>query len=123
MASNISAVRTGLEIVDTTGQEHAFLDTGELDTWAYSEIDALSYQTSGVLLGVGEGYFAPERDITRSEVAALLTRLLRFPLAQTGEELIVPTDVEEDHWARECILRAVNGSKILEESLLLEEAD
>ena len=46
------------------------------------------------------------------------TRLLRFPLAQTGEELIVPTDVEEDHWARECILRAVNGSKILEESLL-----
>ena len=114
---------TGLEIVDTTGQEHAFLDTGELDTWAYSEIDALSYQTSGVLLGVGEGYFAPERDITRSEVAALLTRLLRFPLAQTGEELIVPTDVEEDHWARECILRAVNGSKILEESLLLEEAD
>lgn len=113
---------TGLEIVDTTGQEHAFLDTGELDTWAYSEIDAFSYQTTGVLLGVGEGCFAPQRNITRSEVAALLTRLLRFPLVETGE-LVVPTDVDEDHWARECILRAVNGSKILEESLLTEESN
>ena len=53
-------------------------------------------------------------------MAALLTRLLRFPLGQE-EELIIPVDVTEDHWARDCILRAVNGSRILEESMLLEE--
>ena len=109
----------GIEVVDTTGQEHAFLDTGELDTWAYSEIDALSRQP-GILLGVGEGYFAPSRAITRSEVAALLTRMIRFPWVQNGE-LVVPADVGEDHWARENILQAVNGSQILEESLLIEE--
>lgn len=113
---------TGLNIVDTAGQPHAFLDTGEEDTWAYSEIDAMSWQTTGVLLGVGEGYFAPGREITRSEVAALLTRLLRFPMTQTGE-LVVPIDVEEDHWARDCILRAVNGSHVLEESLVEEIQD
>ena len=111
---------TGLDIVDTAGQPHAFLDTGEDSTWAYAEIDALSTQTSGVLLGVGEGYFDPDRNITRSEVAALPTRLLRFPMNQNGE-VVVPVDVEEDYWARECILRAVNGSGILEESMLLEE--
>ena len=110
---------SGIEVVDTTGQEHAFRDTGELDTWAYSEIDALSRQP-GILLGVGEGYFAPDRAITRSEVAAILTRMLRFPWVQNGE-LVIPTDVGEDHWARENILQAVNGSQILEESLLTEE--
>lgn len=108
---------TGLEIVDTTGQTHAFRDTGELDTWAYSEIDALS--KTGILLGVGEGYFEPGRCITRSEVATLLTRLLRFPMTENGE-LTIPVDVNEDHWARESILRAVNGSRILEESMLEE---
>lgn len=108
---------TGLDIVDTTGQTHAFRDTGELDTWAYSEIDALS--KTGILLGVGEGYFEPGRCITRSEVATLLTRLLRFPMTENGE-LTIPADVNEDHWARESILRAVNGSRILEESMLEE---
>ncbi|MDE6107049.1 MAG: S-layer homology domain-containing protein [Oscillospiraceae bacterium] len=110
---------TGLNIEDTFGQAHAFLDTGEEDTWAYAEIDALSRQT-GILYGVGEGYFAPDRNITRSEVAALLVRLLRFPVAQ-NKELVIPIDVDEEHWARECILRAVNGSHIVETNLLWDE--
>lgn len=109
---------TGVDIVDTAGQPHAFLDTGETDTWAYAEIDAMS-RLDGVLLGVGDGCFAPNRSITRAEVAALLTRLLKFPMEENGD-LVVPTDVTEDHWARACILRAVNGSHTLEESLLEE---
>lgn len=105
---------TGVTVVDTAGQPHAFLDTNEEDTWAYAEIDAMS-KLDGVLLGVGDGYFEPNRIITRSEVAALLTRLLRFPWVQK-DELVVPDDVDEEHWGRDSILRAVNGSFVLEET-------
>lgn len=105
---------TGITVEDTAGQPHAFLDTGEEDTWAYAEIDALS-KLDGVLLGVGDGYFDPNRAVTRSEVAALLTRLLRFPWVRK-ETMVIPDDVDEDHWGRDSILRAVNGSLILEET-------
>ena len=96
---------TGVEIPDTTGEPHAFLDTGEEDTWAYREIDAMR-DVPGILLGVGEGYFAPTRPITRAESAVFLTRMLEFPLV--GEEPLIPKDVGENHWARGSILRAVN---------------
>lgn len=105
---------TGVTVVDTAGQPHAFVDCGEEDTWAYAEIDAMS-KLDGVLVGVGDNCFDPNRAITRSEVAALLTRLLRFPWVQK-DELVVPDDVEEDHWGRDSILRAVNGSLVLEET-------
>ena len=96
---------TGVEIPDTTGEPHAFLDTGEEDTWAYREIDAMR-DVPGILLGVGEGYFAPTRPITRAESTVFLTRMLEFPLV--GEEPLIPKDVGENHWARGSILRAVN---------------
>ena len=111
----------GLATPDTAGQPHAFLDTGEKDTWAYAEIDAMSTQP-GVLMGVGNGKFSPGRKINRAEAATFLTRLLRFPLNEEGE-LIIPLDVDEVVWARDPILRAVNGSQILEESWTVEEEE
>lgn len=95
----------GMEIPDTTGEAHAFLDAGEEDTWAYREIDTLT-GVPGVVLGVGDGRFAPNRAITRAEAAVFLTRLLQFPLV--GENPVIPRDVGESHWARGSILRAVN---------------
>lgn len=101
----------GIEVPDTHGQKHAFLDTfedttGVEGTWAYSEIDAMS-KIEGVLQGVGEGYFAPRRNITRAEAAAFLSRLLQFPTVDEKNALI-PRDVGEEYWARNAILRAVN---------------
>lgn len=106
---------TGVTVTDTAGQEHAFRDVNEETTWAYAEIDAMS-QIPGLLQGVGDGYFEPNRAITRSEVAAVLTRLLRFSWVQDGD-LVVPTDITEDFWGRESVLRALNGITMLEESL------
>lgn len=100
---------TGLEVRNTAGMAHAFLDTGEEDTWAYSEIDAMSRQTQ-VLKGVGEGYFAPARKITRAETAAFLSRLLSNPTYKDPEKLKIPLDVGKEHWARDAIIRAVNDT-------------
>lgn len=100
---------TGLEVRDTKGEEHAFLDSGEEDTWAYSEIDAMHEQTEA-LRGIGNGYFAPARQISRAEAAAFLARLLRNPVYKDPKSLKVPLDVGEQHWARNAIIRAVNDT-------------
>lgn len=101
----------GLEVPDTRGQEHAFLDTfedttGVEGTWAYAEIDAMS-KVKGILQGVGDSYFAPRRNITRAEAAVFLNRLLQFS-AVPEKDILIPRDVGEEHWARKSILRAVN---------------
>lgn len=97
----------GLVPADTRGQRHAFLDAGEEDTWAYAYIDALA--KAGVLNGTGDGYFSPNRRITRAEVAAMLGRILRSG-AYYGQDgnLNIPVDVPEGHWGYGPILRAVN---------------
>lgn len=99
----------GIEVPNTAGEPHAFLDTGEEDTWAYAEIDAMNHQP-GVLRGVGEGYFAPGRKISRAETVSFLSRLLREPVYPEKERLKVPLDVDEEHWARNAIIRAVNDT-------------
>jgi len=101
----------GLEVPDTQGEEHAFLDSGEEGTWAYSEIDAMYKQTQ-VIRGTGNGYFAPARKISRAEVASFLTRLLRNPAYKDPKRLRIPKDVGEEHWARNAIVRAVNDTII-----------
>ncbi|MCM1297730.1 MAG: S-layer homology domain-containing protein, partial [Muribaculaceae bacterium] len=89
------------------GMPHAYLDTGERDTWAYSNIDALS-QYPGILQGVGGGYFAPGRDITRAEAATLLDRLLQYELDESVKPMLLPTDVSDKSWAYRAILRGIN---------------
>jgi len=96
-----------METEDTAGQDHAFHDAGEEDTWAYSYIDALS-RYPGIFNGVGDGAFAPKREITRAETAALMDRLVRFELDRPISDLTVPVDVKEKHWAFDAILRGVN---------------
>lgn len=99
----------GLQVPDTKGQTHAFLDSGEKDTWAYAHIDALS--VTGILSGVGKDSFAPNRPITRVEAATFLARILRDGVDTTARSIISPGDVREDYWGYASILRAVNGAE------------
>lgn len=96
-----------LDVPDTRGQLHAFLDAGETETWAYASIDALN--RIGVVGGVGGGYFAPSRAVTRQEAAAILARLLTTKIDPAHPELLIPSDVPAAHWAYGDILRAVNA--------------
>lgn len=95
-----------LAIPDTSGQRHAFRDSGEGDTWAYAYIDALAQ--ARVVQGVGNGDFQPNRPVTREEVAAVLARLLTVPMDEDREGLNIPADVTPENWSYTAILRAVN---------------
>jgi len=50
-----------------------FLDVGE-DHWALKYIEAAAER--GIVKGIGEGKFAPERNITRAEMATMIARAL-----------------------------------------------
>lgn len=83
-----------------------FLDGGAEDTWAAPYLKELA--NAGVIQGTGGGYFNPKRLVTKAEVAAFVARLLAFQVDRAGGELRIPSDVTEDHWAYQYILRAVN---------------
>lgn len=95
-----------LDTPDTVGMAHAFADSGEDSTWAYAYIDAMA--KAGVILGVGGGNFAPSRDITREEVAVILSRLLTVKLDTTQAGLITPSDMTPENWSYPSVLRAIN---------------
>lgn len=83
-----------------------FTDVSE-DHWAYSEIaTAAAY---GWIDGVGGGRFAPEREITRAEAAALVNRVLGrlgdIVEIQNGAGRDFP-DVDMEHWAYREIMEA-----------------
>ncbi|MEG2679359.1 MAG: S-layer homology domain-containing protein, partial [Oscillospiraceae bacterium] len=94
--------------LDTTdsGGPYAYKDSGKGQTWAYRYIDAM--EKAGLLGGVGDGYFAPERGLTRAEAAAFLARLLDN-MGTAGMLSKPPADVPPDHWGYPAILRAITN--------------
>jgi hypothetical protein len=46
------------------------------DRWSYNEIEALTH--AGVVTGYSGGVFAPQKLVTRGEMAALLDRIQDF---------------------------------------------
>ncbi len=76
-----------------------FTDVGEEYAWAKDAISTLADQE--IILGMGEGIYAPEENVTREQLAALTVRALDI----TGEapETATFTDVEKDMWSFEAV--------------------
>lgn len=104
-------VRMG-QLAEAPEEASSFVDSGPEDTWAWAEIKALAY--AGITDGTGDYCFSPNRLLTRAETAAFLTRMLRYKLDLTQEGLKYPADVENEYWAWEEILRAVNDVETAE---------
>lgn len=104
-------VRMG-QLPEAPEEAFSFVDSGPEDTWAWAEIKALAY--AGITDGTGDYCFSPNRLLTRAETAAFLTRMLRYKLDLTQEDLKYPVDVENGYWAWEEIIRAVNNVETTE---------
>ena len=66
------------------------------DAWYAKAVTALA--ELGVVSGVGEGKFAPDRTITRAEFVVIATRFADYAPGTAGY-----SDVGEDFWAYEAI--------------------
>ena len=75
-----------------------FVDVAE-DHWAYEEISIAAYY--GWVNGLGEGRFGPSMEVTRTQAAALVNRMLgRIPDKEAIDAgyATVFEDVSRDHW-------------------------
>lgn len=77
----------------------SFTDVGEEYAWANEAISALADQN--IILGVGEGAYAPEENVTREQLAALTVRALDI----SGEMPDIATfeDVAKEKWSFEAV--------------------
>ncbi|TCP63617.1 Zn-dependent metalloprotease [Heliophilum fasciatum] len=77
------------------------------DHWAKSDIDDLVAR--GIVNGIDEETFAPNRDITRAEFAAIINKALNLtPSGKSGSF----SDVQADDWFAPCIASAFENGII-----------
>mgnify|MGYP003290244336 CR=1 FL=1 len=91
----------------------AFTDVPK-DAWYYETVNAAA--AWGIVYGIGNGLYAPERLITRQEAAVMLVRASEVVLEANGfkpmyrdkiEDIYVD-DIETTHdWARDCVNRNI----------------
>jgi hypothetical protein len=73
LAAIIARVLTS-KSVQTTSQKAQFTDSSEIPEWATGAVD-LAVQ-KGIITGYPDGTFKPQKNVTRSEAAAMIDRLL-----------------------------------------------
>lgn len=83
--------------ISTYAQSDDFLDV-PYDHPAYNEVTAL--RREGVLMGNPNNTFAPDRQITRAEAVAMITRSLLAPEHKHLYSTVPWTDVPVDAWYR-----------------------
>lgn len=82
--------------------------------WAEGAICLL--QALDVVSGCGDGTFAPDRQLTRSELVALLVEAVKLPYVPPGEDAGVPfKDVPSSAWYHDAVRRAVRAGLVTEQ--------
>ena len=75
----------------TMSQNPSFIDVAS-NHYAYKEIAAVAEK--GIIIGRNQGQFVPEGQLTRAEMATILTRAYTL----TGAAEVPFTDVQPNHW-------------------------
>ncbi len=91
-----------------TGPSPHFPDPN-IDTWAVSYVDkAYEY---GLMSGTGEGWFEPQREITRAEFTAIICRMLGLD-TDVNSYAQVFTDVTPTDWHYGYVMAAYNAGYV-----------
>ena len=94
--------------VSTKDSTLSFSDLGNFYSWAQEGIYSLA--GNGIINGVGEGKFAPEKNVTRAEFTKML--LGSLGLEKTNSVNITFSDVKSSDWYAQYINAAVNAGLI-----------
>ncbi|MCG0275494.1 MAG: S-layer homology domain-containing protein, partial [Thermosediminibacteraceae bacterium] len=77
--------------------------------WARQYIEEMA--SRGIIKGIGEGVFAPDKNVTRAEFTAMLVRLLNLEDREIGRNLPF-TDVFLDDWFYSSVRAAYNSGLV-----------
>ena len=67
---------------ESTGETLGFNDSRQFSDWSRHMIDAVAQE--GVISGYTDGSFRPQRNVTRGEVAVMLSKAIGTPIQQSG---------------------------------------
>ncbi|MNB79926.1 Endo-1,4-beta-xylanase A precursor [compost metagenome] len=84
----------------------SFTDLGKV-TWAASAIEELS--AKGIINGVGNGSFAPLKEVTRAEFIAMIVRAFALPLENASADF---SDVAASSWAYSYVAAGVSNGLV-----------
>lgn len=103
-AEFISLVNRAFEFTDENPVSYQDMKESH---WAYNESKKAS--AAGYIVGYEDGSFRPNNNITRQEVATIITRLLKLEEAKTSQVFLALSDVEEiPEWSSGAISAVVN---------------
>ncbi len=99
---------TDFAVLERTAEPAQFTDVHNAEyQWAEKPIQYLALK--GIVAGVGDGKFAPDRQVTRAEFVTMMVKALE--LSDAAEELQF-SDVDEDFWGVNEIKAAVKAGLI-----------
>jgi len=93
----------------TTGITPAFADAAKLPQWAKTSIAEAA--AAGIVTGYADGTFRPNQLITRTEMTAILVRVLDLQLKAQEKPTFADTD-QIPAWAQPSVAAAVNAGII-----------
>ncbi|MGB9975799.1 S-layer homology domain-containing protein [Thermovenabulum sp.] len=107
---NLSSGGSGSGSVLLPGSDQQFIKVTFKDIenhWAKTYIEEMA--SRGILKGVGDGLFAPEKNVTRAEFTAMLVRLLGLQEKEKSMEFI---DVKKGDWYYDVIKIAFSNDLV-----------
>lgn len=90
-------------VEETPEEDVVFTDITE--EYAFAETAIMELAKKGIINGIGEGLYAPEKELTREQFAKIIVESLGY---EKSEYTGLFSDVEEDDWSADYIQTAVD---------------
>lgn len=109
---NVDNAKKG-EIVFTTRKiggfhvkEHTFTDVSDPKMWYYKYVNSCA--ALGILSGMGDGTFAPQKTVTRAELAVMIVKATSHIISFRIDDKISFTDVQKGKWYYDYVMKCAS---------------
>ncbi len=92
-------------------KDYKFTDVANSKMWYYNYVNGCG--ALGILNGMGDGSFAPQKTVTRAELASMIVRATEHIISYRTDDKISFTDVKKGKWYYENIMKCASVGIIL----------
>lgn len=86
--------------------EYKFSDVSDPKAWYYKYVNGCA--ALGVLSGMGDGTFAPQKTVTRAELAVMIVRATDHLISYRIDDSVAFTDVKKGKWYYDYVMKCAS---------------